>query len=59
MMPEGRIDVGLCVKVAAKGLVVPDFARPNADNKGWEYSESFVSVLEQYKVRMLVLCTLW
>ncbi len=50
LLPEGRVDVGLCVKVPAKGLVVPDFAHPNAENKGWEYSESFVQVLEQYKV---------
>lgn len=50
LLPEGRVDVGLCVKVPAKGLVVPDFARPNAENKGWEYSEAFVQVLEQYKV---------
>jgi 5'-3' exoribonuclease 1 len=50
---EDRADVGLCVKHGAKGLCVPDYARPQPEERGWAYSEALLLVLEQYKVRQI------
>ena len=48
---EERIDLGLCVKHAAKDMCVPDYVQPMSERAGWAYSQALVAVLEQYKVR--------
>ena len=45
-----RVNVGLCIKDAQKGLCVPDFARPHANNQGWLYSQGLTQILQRYKV---------
>lgn len=47
---DKRVDLGLCVKNAPKGLCVPDYAKPQPDRQGWLYSPSLVQTLEAYKV---------
>ena len=47
---EERIDLGLCVKHAAKDMCVPDYVQPMSERAGWAYSQALVAVLEQYKV---------
>eukprot|EP00891_Asterochloris_glomerata_P000603 jgi/Astpho2/603/Aster-x0943 len=48
---EERIDLGLCVKHAAKDMCVPDYVQPMSERAGWAYSQALVAVLEQYKRR--------
>ena len=45
-----QVDVGLCVKHVQQSLCVPDFARPQADNQGWLYSQALLQVVQKYKV---------
>lgn len=49
-LDDQRSDVGLCVKHGPKGLCVPDYVKPQPEEKGWTYSEALLSVLEQYQV---------
>lgn len=49
---EQRVDLGLNIKNAPKGLCVPDYAKPQADNQGWLYSQALLQVLEAYKARV-------
>ena len=37
------------MKHASKGLSVPGYSAPSADNHGWMYSSEMVSVLIAYK----------
>ena len=50
--PDGgpNTDLGLCVKHGAKGLCVPDYVRPQPEERGWAYSPALLAVLEAYKV---------
>lgn len=45
-----RFNLGLCVKDAQKGLCVPEFAKAQASNQGWQYSPALTQVLQKYKV---------
>ena len=42
--------MGLCVKHGAKGMCVPDYVQAQPDNSGWAYSQTLITVIEQYKV---------
>ena len=44
-----RVDVGLNLKSAAKGLCVADYSRPGMDGNGWEFSLLAVRLLQEYK----------
>ena len=44
-----KVDVGLCIKHAGRGLCVPDFATPAPDDRGWLYSPALLDVLTAYK----------
>ena len=48
-----RVNLGLCVKDAQKGLCVPDFAQPSPNNQGWLYSAALTQILQRYKVEAL------
>lgn len=48
---EDRLDVGLNVKNAPKGLCVPDFVRPEPNGQGWQYTTELTQMLTAYKVR--------
>ena len=47
---DKKYDIGLCIKIAPKGLCVPDYVRPQPDDKGWTYSEDLTQALMKYKV---------
>jgi hypothetical protein len=52
--PEGSgpgTDLGLCVKHGARALCVPEYARPQPEERGWAYSNALLALLEQYKAR--------
>ena len=44
-----RIDLGLNLKSAAKGLCVADYSRPGKDGNGWEFSQLTVKLIQEYK----------
>ena len=44
-----RVDLGLNLKSAAKGLCVADYTRPGKDGNGWEYSQHAVKLMQEYK----------
>ena len=44
-----RIDLGLNLKSAAKGLCVADYSRPGKDGNGWEFSQLTVKLVTEYK----------
>lgn len=48
-----RVNLGLCVKDAQKGLCVPDFAQPSSNNQGWLYSAALTQILQRYKVGLM------
>ena len=48
-----RVNLGLCVKDAQKGVCVPDFAQPSSNNQGWLYSAALTQILQRYKVGFL------
>ena len=49
-LDKKRVDVGLCIKNAPRGLCVPDYAKPQPEQQGWLYSPSLIQLLEKYKV---------
>ena len=44
-----RVDLGLNLKSAAKGLCVADYSRPGKDGSGWEFSQLTIRLLQDYK----------
>ena len=46
-----KVDVGLCVKHAGRGLCVPDYATPAPDDRGWLYSPALLDALGAYKAK--------
>ena len=46
---DERFDVGLAVRMHAKGMCVPGFAAPTPDGSSWQYSQSMINVLASYK----------
>ena len=44
-----RVDLGLNLKSAAKGLCVADYSRPGKDGNGWEFSQLTIKLLQDYK----------
>ena len=46
-----RVDLGLNLKSAAKGLCVADYTRPGKDGNGWEYSQNAVKLMQEYKAK--------
>ena len=44
-----RVDLGLNLKSAAKGLCVADYTRPGRDGNGWEYSQNAAKLMQEYK----------
>ena len=44
-----RVDLGLNLKSAAKGLCVADYSRPGKDGNGWEFSQLTIRLLQDYK----------
>lgn len=47
---EDKVDLGLFVKHARKGMYVPDYVQAQPDNDGWVYSQALVAIIEQYRV---------
>eukprot|EP00854_Cymbomonas_tetramitiformis_P005821 gene5821-7022_t len=45
---EERIDIGLNLKSAARHLCMPDYSRPAAGGRGWEYSDKAVDLVGRY-----------
>ena len=52
-LDEKRVDLGLCIKNAPRGLCVPDYAKPQPEQQGWLYSPSLLQLLEKYKVALV------
>lgn len=50
---EDKVDLGLFVKHARKGMCVPDYVQAQPDNDGWVYSQALVGIIEQYRVSIL------
>ena len=44
-----KVDLGLNLKSAAKGLCVADYSRPGKDGNGWEFSQLTIKLLQDYK----------
>ena len=44
-----RVDVGLNLKSAAKGLCVSGFTRPGKDGAGWDYGQGAIQLMQEYK----------
>lgn len=51
---KSKLNLGLGVKFEAKGLKVVGFSRKNG--RFWEFSETAIQLLSDYKVKLLVKC---
>lgn len=47
---EDRVDVGLNVKNAPKGLCVLDYVQADPNGQGWQYTTELMQILTAYKV---------
>ena len=45
-----RYNLGLRIKDANNKMCVPDYAKPQDEQRGWTYSELTTQVLQQYRV---------
>jgi 5'-3' exoribonuclease 1 len=48
---DKKVDLGLCVKHVQQSLCVPDYARPQSDQQGWQYSQALLQIVQKYKVQ--------
>ena len=45
------VDIGVCVKNSRDRIFVPDYTLPSKNGPSWQYSQSLVTVLTEYKAR--------